>query len=171
VHPIHSMFDSKLGFSCSVEGTIGAICGSMKSKMAATVMTSQPVSRSLDVWSYCGFFGVSQSNGASFSDLCWSLSPVSRSQYSLKVNLSQTIHVHPTAKYITALCVYDVYTVSEYNTTAFLNDTNLARSLSNTSAFYLTMIHRYYYRHVNHTHRLSHLQPWHDNSWTVRAFT
>jgi len=42
---IHSIFGYKLVFSESVEGTIDAICGSIKSKMAATAITPQPVSR------------------------------------------------------------------------------------------------------------------------------
>ena len=45
--------------------------------------------------------------------------------------------------------------VSEDNATTFLNHTNPARSLSNTSAFCLAMIHRSFYHPVNHTHHLS----------------
>ena len=53
----------------SLEGTIVAICGSIKSEMSATVITPQPVSRSLSVWSNCGFFfGFGQSDCATFSD-------------------------------------------------------------------------------------------------------
>ena len=52
-----------------LEGTIVAICASIKSEMPATVITPQPVSRSLAVWSNCGFFGVGQSDCATFSDL------------------------------------------------------------------------------------------------------
>jgi len=53
------------------------------------------------------------SNSAGFDDLEWPQTQVSKSQYSLKSNISQTVHAM--AKYISALCVYDGYrpTVSE----------------------------------------------------------
>jgi len=38
-----------------------------------------------------------QSNSAAFDDLEWPRTPVSRSQYSLKANISQTVHpIHST---------------------------------------------------------------------------
>ena len=70
------------------------MCSSIKSKMAADghlgytkmAITSQPLCRS----TWC--FRVSRSHGATFSDLEWPRTPVLRSQYSLKMNISQTVH-------------------------------------------------------------------------------
>jgi len=58
MHPIHSIFGYKLVFSGSVEGTIDAICGSIKSKMAATAITPQPVFRHLLFGLILGFSGL-----------------------------------------------------------------------------------------------------------------
>ena len=40
-----------------------------------------------------GVFGVRRSSGANFDDLEWPRIPVSRSQYSLKANIWQTVHL------------------------------------------------------------------------------
>ena len=46
-------------------------------------------------------FGVGRSNGATFNDLEWPQTPVSRSQYSLKANVSQMVHpIHSMSGYI-----------------------------------------------------------------------
>jgi len=111
VHPIHSMFASRL-WVFGIGGSNGAICGSIKSKMAADrhlgytkmAITSQPVCWStwcLANWDRRGIFGVGRSNGATFVDPEWPQTPVSRSQYSSKANISQTVHA--AAKYIKCL--------------------------------------------------------------------
>ena len=77
-------------------------------------------------------FYARQHIGATFNDPEWARTPVSRSRYSLKANILQTMHV--TAKYINCLMHLQWVYCLEDNITTFSNDTNAARSLSNSRA-------------------------------------
>jgi len=115
-NPLHVWFYARV---FGVGGSNGDICGSIKSKVAADghlgytkmAITSEPLCRSTWCLVLVWGFRDGRSNGTTFSDLEWPRTPVSRSQYSLKAHISQTVHAM--AKCISALCVYDEYTILE----------------------------------------------------------
>jgi len=96
-NPLHVWFWATVFW---VSRSNSAICGSIKSKLAADghlgytkmAITSQPVCRS--TWSFIlgGVFGADRYSGATFDDLEWPRTPVSRSRYSLKANILQMVH-------------------------------------------------------------------------------